>query len=317
MRYGTLGDSGLLVSQVGLGCNNFGGRLDVQQTRAVVDAAIDEGVTLFDTAETYGGAGASELALGEVLQGRRDKIVLATKFGHQGADMGYGLAAGARGGRAYIKIAVEKSLTRLRTDYIDLYQLHTPDPVTPIEETLAALDDLVTEGKVRYIGHSNFAGWQIADAAHAARAGGRTPFISAQNHWSLLERGAEREVVPAAIHFGLGLLPYFPLANGLLTGKVRRGQGLPAGTRLAEPRRAGYVTDAKLDAVEALIAWGQEQGVSILQIAIGWLAAQPGCASVIAGATSAEQVRANAAAGQWHPTDDQLAAIDKMVPGQD
>jgi aryl-alcohol dehydrogenase-like predicted oxidoreductase len=314
MRYGPLGDSGLLVSVVGLGCNNFGGRLDVKQTRAVVDAAIDEGITLFDTAETYGGAGASELALGEVLQGRRDKIVLATKFGHQGADLGYGPAAGAKGGRSYIKVAVEKSLTRLKTDYIDLYQLHTPDPVTPIEETLAALDDLVTEGKVRYLGHSNLSGWQIADAAHAAREGGRTPFISAQNHWSLLERDAEREVVPAARHFGLGLLPYFPLANGLLTGKVRRGEGVPAGTRLAEPRRAGYVTDAKLDAVEELIAWGQEQGVSILEIAIGGLAAQPGCASVIAGATSAEQVRANAAAGQWRPTDDQLAGIDKLVP---
>jgi aryl-alcohol dehydrogenase-like predicted oxidoreductase len=314
MRYGTLGDSGLLVSVVGLGCNNFGGRLDVQQTRAVVDAAIDEGITLFDTAETYGGAGASELALGEVLQGRRDKIVLATKFGHQGADMGYGPAAGAKGGRSYIKVAVEKSLTRLQTDYIDLYQLHTPDPVTPIEETLAALDELVTEGKVRYIGHSNLSGWQIADAAHAAQAANRAPFISAQNHWSLLERDAEREVVPASIHFGLGLLPYFPLANGLLTGKVRRGEGVPAGTRLAEPRRAGYVTDAKLDAVEALIAWGQQEGVSILEIAIGGLAAQPGCASVIAGATSAEQVRANAAAGQWRPTEDQLAAIDKLVP---
>ena len=314
MRYGTLGDSGLLVSVVGLGCNNFGGRLDVQQTRAVVDAAIDEGITLFDTAETYGGAGASELALGEVLQGRRDQVVLATKFGHQGADMGYGPAAGAKGGRSYIKIAVEKSLTRLKTDYIDLYQLHTPDPVTPIEETLAALDELVTEGKVRYLGHSNLAGWQIADAAHIAQSTGRTPFISAQNHWSLLERDAEREIVPAARHFGLGLLPYFPLANGLLTGKVRRGQGVPAGTRLAEPRRAGYVTDAKLDTVEALIAWGQEQGVSILEIAIGGLAAQPGCASVIAGATSAEQVRANVAAGQWRPDDDQLAAIDKLVP---
>jgi aryl-alcohol dehydrogenase-like predicted oxidoreductase len=314
MRYGTLGDSGLLVSVVGLGCNNFGGRLDVQQTRAVVDAAIDEGITLFDTAETYGGAGASELALGEVLQGRRDQIVLATKFGHQGADMGYGPAAGAKGGRSYLKIAVEKSLTRLKTDYIDLYQLHTPDPVTPIDETLAALDELVTEGKVRYLGHSNFSGWQIADAAHVARAAGRTPFISAQNHWSLLERDAEREVVPAARHFGLGLLPYFPLANGLLTGKVRRGQAVPAGTRLAEPRRAGYVTEAKLDAVEALIAWGQEQGVSILEIAIGGLAAQPGCASVIAGATSAEQVRANVAAGRWQPDDDQLAAIDKLVP---
>jgi len=313
MRYGTLGDSGLLVSVVGLGCNNFGGRLDVEQTRAVVDAAIDEGITLFDTAETYGGDGASELALGEVLQGRRDQVVLATKFGNRHSDL-YGPAAGAKGSRNYIKIAVERSLTRLKTDYIDLYQLHTPDPVTPIDETLAALDDLVTEGKVRYLGHSNFSGWQIADAAHSAAASGRTPFISAQNHWSLLERDAEREVVPASVHFGVGLLPFFPLANGLLTGKVRRGQAVPAGTRLAEPRRAGYITDAKLDAVESLIEWGEEQGVSILQIAIGALAAQPGCSSVIAGATSAAQVRANAAAGQWQPTDDQLAAIDKLVP---
>ncbi len=314
MRYRTLGDSGLLVSVVGLGCNNFGGRLDVARTRAVVDAAIDEGITLFDTAETYGGDGASELALGEVLQGRRDKVVLATKFGHRAADMGYGPAAGAKGGRNYIKIAVEKSLTRLRTDYIDLYQLHTPDPVTPIDETLAALDELVSQGKVRYIGHSNLAGWQIADAAHTAMASGRAPFISAQNHWSLLERDAEREVVPAALHFGVGVLPFFPLANGLLTGKIRRGHDIPSGSRLAEPRRAGYVTDAKLDKVEALIAWGQEQGVSILDIAIGGLAALPGCSSVIAGATSAEQVRSNAAAGRWAPTSEQLEAIDKIVP---
>jgi aryl-alcohol dehydrogenase-like predicted oxidoreductase len=312
MRYRTLGDSGLLVSVVGLGCNNFGGRLDVTRTRAVVDAAIDEGITLLDTAESYGGQGASELALGEVLKGRRDKVVLATKFG--GADMGYGPAAGAKGSRSYIKVAVEKSLTRLKTDYIDLYQLHTPDPVTPIDETIAALDDLVTEGKVRYLGHSNLAGWQIADAAHAAASTGRAPFISAQNHWSLLERGAEREVVPAARHFGVGLLPFFPLANGLLTGKVRKGQGIPENSRLAEPRRAGYVTDAKLDKVEALIAWGQDHGVSILETAIGGLAAQPGCSSVIAGATSPEQVKANAAAGEWEPTEDQLAAIDKIVP---
>lgn len=312
MRYRTLGDSGLLVSVVGLGCNNFGGRLDTARTRAVVDAAIDEGITLLDTAESYGGNGASELALGEALKGRRDKVVLATKFG--GADMGYGPAAGAKGGRNYIKLAVEKSLTRLKTDYIDLYQLHTPDPVTPIDETLAALGDLVREGKVRYIGHSNFTGWRIADAAHAALASGRTPFISAQNHWSLLERGAEREVVPAALHFGVGVLPFFPLANGLLTGKVRKGQEIPANSRLAEPRRAGYVTDAKLDTVEALIAWGEEQGVSILEIAIGGLAAQPGCASVIAGATAPEQVKANAAAGRWEPTTEQLQAIDKIVP---
>jgi aryl-alcohol dehydrogenase-like predicted oxidoreductase len=314
MRYRTLGDSGLLVSVVGLGCNNFGGRLDVTRTRAVVDAAIDEGITLLDTAEAYGGAGASELALGEVLAGRRDKVVLATKFGNRSADMGYGPAAGAKGGRSYIKIAVEKSLARLKTDHIDLYQLHTPDPLTPIDETLAALDELVTEGKVRYIGHSNLSGWQIADAAHTALSSGRTPFISAQNHWSLLERAAEHEVVPAAIHFGLGLLPYYPLANGLLTGKVRRGQDIPEGTRLSESRRAGYVTDAKLDKVEALIAWGQEQGVSILDIAIGGLAAQPGCASVIAGATSPEQVKANAAAGRWEPTEEQLDAIDAIVP---
>jgi aryl-alcohol dehydrogenase-like predicted oxidoreductase len=312
MRYRTLGDSGLLVSVVGLGCNNFGGRLDVTRTRAVVDAAIDEGITLLDTAESYGGQGASELALGEVLTGRRDKVVLATKFG--GADMGYGPAAGAKGSRSYIKVAVEKSLTRLKTDYIDLYQLHTPDPVTPIDETIAALDDLVTEGKVRYLGHSNLAGWQIADAAHAAASTGRAPFISAQNHWSLLERGAEREVVPAARHFGVGLLPFFPLANGLLTGKVRKGQDIPANSRLAEPRRAGYVTDAKLDKVEALIAWGQDHGVSVLEIAIGGLAAQPGCSSVIAGATSPEQVKANAAAGEWEPTEDDLAAIDDIAP---
>jgi aryl-alcohol dehydrogenase-like predicted oxidoreductase len=312
MRYRTLGDSGLLVSAVGLGCNNFGGRLDVQGTRAVVDAAIDAGVTLFDTAESYGGGGKSELALGEVLAGRRDKVVLATKFGHQKGDMGYGPAVGAKGGRGYIRLAVEKSLRRLRTDYIDLYQLHTPDPLTPIEETLAALDDLVHEGKVRYIGHSNLSGWQLADAAHKAASGGRTPFISAQNHWSLLERGAEAEIVPAAVHFGLGVLPYFPLANGMLTGKVRRGQEAPAGSRIAA--RSHLVTDDKLDKVEALITWGEQHGASLLEIAIGGLAALPGCSSVIAGAMTPEQVKANAAAGEWEPTAGELAEIDKIVP---
>jgi aryl-alcohol dehydrogenase-like predicted oxidoreductase len=312
MRYEPLGDSGLLVSNVGLGCNNFGGLLDVERTREVVDAAIDEGITLFDTAETYGGAGASERALGEVLRGRRDQVVLATKFGHQGGDMGYGPAAGAKGGRAYIRRAVTESLRRLRTDHIDLYQLHTPDPVTPIAETIAALDELVREGKVRYIGHSNLSGWQIADAAHTAEQMGAAPFISAQNHWSLLERAVEAEVVPAACHFGLGVLPYFPLANGLLTGKVRRGQGPAEGTRLAS--REGYITEDKLDRVEALISWAQEQGVSLLEVAIGGLAAQPGCSSVIAGAMSAEQVKANAVAGEWVPYDDQLAALDEIVP---
>ncbi len=312
MRYRTLGDSGLLVSVVGLGCNNFGGRLDVQQTRTVVDAAIDAGITLLDTSDTYGQDGGSELALGEALAGRRDAVVLATKFGNQRTDMGYGPAAGAKGSRKYIRLAVEKSLTRLRTDYIDLYQLHTPDPLTPIEETLAVLSELVTEGKVRYLGHSNLSGWQLADAAHKAASANRTPFVSAQNHWSLLERGAEAEVLPAARHFGLGVLPFFPLANGLLTGKVRRGQAVPAGTRLAA--RAGYITDDKLAKVEALISWGAERGVSVLEIAIGGLAAQPGCASVIAGATSPDQVKANAAAGEWEPTAAELAEIDAIVP---
>jgi len=313
MRYRSLGNSGLIVSVAGLGCNNFGRRLDVEMTRAVVDAAIDAGITLLDTADMYGSGGRSEEILGEVLAGRRDQIVLATKFGHQDVDMGYGPAAGAKGGRAYIRRAAEQSLRRLRTDYIDLYQIHTPDPATPVEETLSALGELVTEGKVRYIGHSNFAGWQLAHSVSAARELTTAPFISAQNHWSLLERAAETEVVPAAVHFGLGVLPYFPLANGLLTGKVRRGQAPAEGTRLAG--RAGYVTEEKLDRVEALIAWAQQRDLSLLQVAIGGLAAQPGCSSVIAGATSPEQVTANAAASGWIPSADELADIDKIMPG--
>jgi aryl-alcohol dehydrogenase-like predicted oxidoreductase len=312
MRYLPLGRSGLLVSAVGLGCNNFGSRLDVAGTRAVVDAAIDAGITLFDTSDTYGNGGGSETALGEVLGSRRSQVVLATKFGHQDVDMGYGPAAGAKGGRAYIRRAVTESLRRLRTDYIDLYQLHTPDPVTPIEETITALDELVSEGKVRYVGHSNLSGWQLADAAHLAAKEGRTPFISAQNHWSLLERGAESEVVPAARHFGLGVLPFFPLANGLLTGKIRQGQPVPSGTRLAG--REGYVTAEKLAKVEALTAWGQARGVTLLEIAIGALAAQPGCSSVIAGAMNPEQVKANSAAAEWIPSADELAEIDAIVP---
>ena len=312
MRYRSLGNSGLLVSVAGLGGNNFGGRLDLRQTRAVVDAALDAGITLLDTADSYGNGGGSEELLGEVLTGRRDQVVLATKFGHQRADLGYGPAAGARGGRAYIRRAVEASLRRLRTDYLDLYQLHTPDPVTPVAETLSALTELVTEGKVRYIGHSNFTGWQIADAAHLAAEAGTEAFISAQNHWSLLERQAEAEVVPAARHFGAGVLPYYPLANGLLTGKVRRGQAPPAGTRLAA--REGYITDDKLDRVELLAGWAAEHGVGLLDVAIGGLAAQPGCSSVIAGATSPGQVKANAAAAAWIPSDPELAELDRLIP---
>ena len=312
MRYRSVGDSGLLVSVVGLGGNNFGGRLDVPRTRAVVDAAMDAGITLIDTSDTYGDRGGSEAALGEVLAGRRDQVVLATKFGHQRVDMGYGPAAGAKGSRAYIRRAVHASLRRLRTDYLDLYQLHTPDPVTPIGETLRALGELVSEGKVRYLGHSNLSGWQTADAAHLARQAGAEPFISAQNHWSLLERQAEAELVPAARHFGLGVLPYFPLANGLLTGKIRRGQEPPAGSRLAS--RPGYLTEARLDRMEALSEWAAGHGVSLLEVAIGALAALPGCSSVIAGATTAGQVTANAAAADWIPGPADLAELDKIVP---
>jgi aryl-alcohol dehydrogenase-like predicted oxidoreductase len=312
MRYRPLGDSGLMVSVTGLGCNNFGRRLDLDATRAVVDVALEAGITLLDTADTYGNGGGSEELLGEVLAGRRDEVVLATKFGHQEFDMGYGPAAGAKGGRAYIRRAVERSLRRLKTDYLDLYQIHTPDPVTPVAETLAALGELVAEGKVRYIGNSNFTGWQIADAAHVARAPFAVPFVSAQNHWSLLERGAEAEVVPAARHFGLGVLPYFPLANGLLTGKVRKGHAPPPGSRLAG--RPGYLTESKLDRVEALISWAAERGLTVLEVAIGALAAQPGCTSVIAGATSPEQVKANAAAADWIPSAADLAELDRIVP---
>jgi len=311
MRYRHLGNSGLLVSVVGLGCNNFGSRLDVAGTRRVVDAAIDAGITLLDTADMYGQS-QSESFLGEVLKGRRDQVVLATKFGHQSFDMKYPRATGAKGGRSYIRYAVENSLKRLQTDYIDLYQLHTPDPATPIAETVAALDDLVREGKVRYLGNSNFAGWQIAEAHYVAQQLNATPFVSAQNHWSLLVREAETEVVPAARHFGLGVLPYFPLANGLLTGKVRRATGIPADARLAG--RTHWVTEDRLDKVEALIAWAEKHGRSILEVGIAGLAAQPGCTSVISGAMSPEQVQANAAAGDWEPTAEELAEIDAIVP---
>jgi aryl-alcohol dehydrogenase-like predicted oxidoreductase len=280
-----------------------------------VDAAIDCGITLLDTADTYGGGGRSEELLGEVLPGRREQVVLATKFGHYGADMGYGHAAGAKGGRAYIRRAVEQSLRRLRTDYIDLYQIHTPDRRTPVAETLAALGELVAEGKVRYLGNSNYSGWQIAEAAGLAAHRGAVPFVSAQNHWSLLERAAEAEVVPAARHFGLGVLPYFPLANGLLTGKIRRGQPAREGTRLAG--RDGYVTEAKLDIVEKLATWAEAHGVSLLTIAIAGLAAQPGCASVIAGAMSPEQVKANADADDWIPSAEEIAEIDAITLGLD
>ncbi|WP_405977311.1 aldo/keto reductase [Streptomyces sp. NBC_00158] len=311
MRHLPLGTSGLKVSAVGLGCNNFGGRLDARATRDVVDAAIDSGITLLDTADIYGGRGGSESHLGQALKGRRDQVVLATKFGYDGVDMGYGPAAGSRGGRAYVRRAVEESLRRLDTDHIDLYQLHSPDPQTPIAETLAALTELVAEGKIRYIGHSNLSGWQLAEAAHTARENGSVPFVSAQNEWSLLQRSAERELVPAARHYGLGVLPYFPLANGLLTGKIRRGAPVPSGSRLEG--RDTYLTEERLDTVEALAAIADKHGRSVLELAIGWLSAQPGCSSVIAGATSPEQVRANAAAGDRLLEAELLAEIDEVA----
>jgi aryl-alcohol dehydrogenase-like predicted oxidoreductase len=310
MSYRRLGDSGLVVSVVGVGCNNFGRKLDVDGTREVVDAALDAGITLFDTADIYGTPhGASEECLGAALKGRRDEVVLATKFG---MDMGglNGNDFGARGSRRYIVRAVESSLRRLETDHIDLYQMHRPDPATPVEETLAALDDLVRSGKVRYLGNSNFAGWQIADADWTARRGGHTPFISAQNRYSLLHREAEAEVVPACERFGLGLLPFFPLDSGLLTGKYRRGVPAAAGTRLAGGRYQSWIDEADWDTIEALAAFGAERGHSLLDVAIAGLAARPAVASVIAGATSAEQVRVNAAAGSWQLAVEDLAVLD-------
>jgi aryl-alcohol dehydrogenase-like predicted oxidoreductase len=312
MRYRRLGESGLTVSVVGLGCNNFGSRVDAAGTRAVVDAALDEGVTLFDTSDTYGNKGRSEELLGAALKGRRDDVVIATKFGSDMAGAN-GPDWGARGARRYILRAVEGSLRRLGTDWIDLYQIHVPDPGTPIEETLSALDDLVRAGKVRYLGHSNFAAWQVADAAWTARTSGLTPFVSAQNHYHLLNREVEAELVPACQRFGLGLLPYFPLASGLLTGKYRRGEPAPAGTRLAGDRFAPRLAAARWDIIEALEKYAAAREVTTLEVAIGGLAAQPAVASVIAGATRPEQVRANVAAGAWQPSPDDLATLDEIT----
>ncbi|BCJ52899.1 oxidoreductase [Actinoplanes sp. NBRC 14428] len=315
MSYRRLGTSGLVVSVVGIGCNNFGRKLDLDGTRAVVDAAIDAGITLFDTADIYGTPhGSSEECLGTALKGRRDEVVLATKFGMDMEGLN-GNDFGARGSRRYIVRAAEASLRRLGTDYIDLYQMHEPDPATPIEETLSALDDLVRSGKVRYLGNSNFAGWQIADADWTARTAGHTPFISAQNQYSLLHRGVEAEVVPACETFGLGLLPFFPLDSGLLSGKYQRGRKPAEGTRLATERHKRWFDGADWDRIEALTAYGKERGRSLLEVAIAGLAARPAVTSVIAGATTPEQVRANVAAGAWELTADDIAALDDILAG--
>jgi aryl-alcohol dehydrogenase-like predicted oxidoreductase len=310
MTYRQLGHSGLTVSTVGIGCNNFGARMADEDVPTVVHAAIDAGITLFDTADVYGQRGGSEMLLGRALQGRRDQVVLATKFG---SDMGgsNGPDWGVRGSRRYIRLAVEASLRRLGTDWIDLYQMHTPDPRTPIEETLAALSELVAEGKVRYLGSSNFAGWQVVDADWTAHTGNLEGFVSAQNEYSWLSRGIEAELVPALAHTGQSLLPYFPLASGLLTGKYRRGEPAPEGSRLAS--NAGRLAAADFDVIEAVADFAKSRGVTMLQVAIGGLAAMPTVGSVIAGATSVEQVLGNVEAGLWEPSAEDLDELRQIT----
>ncbi|MCE0456992.1 aldo/keto reductase [Curtobacterium flaccumfaciens] len=305
-----LGPSGLVVSTVGLGCNNFGRRGTASEsqegTDAVVAAALDAGVTLFDTADIYGGVpGMSEEMLGRSIRGRRDEIVLATKFGMdmQGAN---GPDWGVRGSRRYVRLAVESSLRRLGTDWIDLYQMHRPDDVTPIEETLSVLDDLVREGKIRYVGHSNFAGWQIAEAELTASIAGTTAFVSAQNEYSPLARDAEAEVLPAVRAYALGFLPFFPLYNGLLTGKYTKSGG-PADGRLTTSKPQ-VLEDAPWDVLDDYQRFCDDRGVTMLQATFAWLLAQPGLSSVIAGATKPEQITQNVEAGTaWTPTEDDIA----------
>jgi aryl-alcohol dehydrogenase-like predicted oxidoreductase len=307
-----LGRSGLAVSRVGIGCNNFGMRLDLEGSRPVIEAALDAGITLFDTADSYG---QSEEFLGEVLEGRRDDVILATKFGSDVRGRN-GKDYEARGSRRYIRKAVESSLRRLRTDYIDLYQLHKPDRLTPIEETLAALTELVQEGKVRYVGCSNFSGFQLAHAEWSARTLGYEHFISVQNEYSLLDRSIEADVIPACEEYGIGVLPYFPLASGVLTGKYKRGEDVPKESRLAAWGMTGTLTNERFDVVEALQSYAAERSITLTDVAIGALAAQPAVSSVIAGATSTEQVKANVAAAEWYPSDEDLTALDKIVPSR-
>jgi aryl-alcohol dehydrogenase-like predicted oxidoreductase len=303
----SLGVLGPEVPVIGLGCNNFGRRVDLAGTRAVVDAALEEGVTFFDTSNTYGDPhGRSEEFLGEVLEGRRDQVVLATKFG---MDMGDGL--GPRGSREYIVQAIEASLRRLRTNVIDYYWYHQPDGVTPIAETLETLNGLVQAGKVRYIGASNFSAEQIEEADAVARDRGFARFTAIQNNYSLVHREAEREVLPTCERLGIGFVPFFPLASGLLTGKYRRGEPAPAGTRLAG--REQVATEEQFAVVEAVAAFAADHGVSMTDVAIGALLAQPAVSTVIAGATKPDQVRTNAAAGRWRPEAGDLDELYSML----
>jgi aryl-alcohol dehydrogenase-like predicted oxidoreductase len=308
VEYRNLGGSGLKVSVVGLGCNNFGMRCDEAQGVAVVRAALEEGINFFDTADVYGGH-QSEVILGKALEGvDRSSVVIATKFAMPMGERMQGAS------RAYIMTAVEASLRRLNTDYIDLYQQHRPDPETPIEETLRALDDLIRSGKVRYLGNSNFTGWQIADADWTARHLGLNRFVTAQNHYNLLDRRVEREVIPACGRFSLGMLPFFPLASGMLTGKYRRGEAPVEGTRLAGMGQRGQalMSDRNFDTVEALESFARERGHSLLELAVSWLACSPQVTSVIAGATKPEQVAANVSASSWALSAEEMAAIDEM-----
>jgi aryl-alcohol dehydrogenase-like predicted oxidoreductase len=307
-----LGSSQITVPVVGIGCNAFGTRMDAGQVQAVVDAAIEHGATFFDTADTYG-LGASEELLGQALGSRRDDVVIATKFGMDMKGKS-GDDRGRRGSAAYVRTSVEASLRRLDTEYIDLYQLHVPDPHTPIEETLEALDDLVTSGLVRAIGCSNLKAWQLVDAAWTSRTRDLASFVTAQNEYSLYNRTAEVELTPACLELGVGVLPYFPLAYGLLTGKYHRGEEAPAGSRLAISSQARRLANAEWDRIEALEAFAESQGVSVLELAIGGLAAQPAVASVIAGVTRPEQVESNVRAGAWEPSNevlDELAEIGR------
>jgi aryl-alcohol dehydrogenase-like predicted oxidoreductase len=311
MERRNLGQSGLLVSAIGLGCNNFGGRIGLEETRAVVHKAIDLGITLLDTADTYGERGGSETLMGQVLGDRRKDIVLATKFGNPMDDVGVKKG----GARRYIMTAVEDSLRRLRTDWIDLYQIHGFDPLTPIEETLRALDDLVHQGKVRYIGCSNFPAWRVTEAHWTARTLGLNRFVSCQDEYSLIVRDAEASLMPAARAAGMGLLPYFPLASGLLTGKYRRNAPMPAGARLTATQRLAdrYLTERNWQIVEHLEAFCAARQISLLELAFGWLLARPGIASVIAGATKPEQLEANVAAAAWKPSLSDLEEIDRLT----
>ncbi len=318
IEYRQVGRSGLTVSTVGLGCNNLGRVGSATETQAgsdlVVHAALNAGITLFDMADMYGAyAGQGEIMLGKALGSERKNAVVATKFGLD-AEGANGIDWGRRGSRKYIMQSVEASLRRLNTDYIDLYYYHSPDPLTPISETLDALDDLVKQGKVLYLGHSNMAGWQIAEAEFTARMSGGARFTSSQNHYNLMDRRAELEVTPAAEAFGIGVMPYYPLANGLLTGKYSSGKA-PAGSRLSHTRQ--YMAEnADLEQLRAFGGFAAERGLSEVQVAFSWLAAQPSVASVIAGATKPEQVRENAGAASWHPTTEDLAALDEIFPKQ-